>query len=83
MSKYIQPISSTWKNKHISDEKRYWNDSHSNLTEGNAGFTHLELIHGYCIKPETSEMLKKRFRAIVKVQNFSVFPAAQVTFGQC
>ena len=48
---------------------------------------------GYCIKPETSEM--SRFHAIVKVKNFTTFPAfptgasegllyaARVTIGQC
>ena len=28
-----------------------------------------------CIKPETSEMLIKHFHAIVKVKNFTAFPA--------
>ena len=36
-----------------------------------------------CIKPETSEMLRKRFCTIVKVQNFFMFPAARVTIGSC
>ena len=48
-----------------------------------------------CIKPEISEMQQKRFHAIVKVKNFTIFPvfptgasegllyAVRVTIGQC
>ena len=32
------------------------------------------LLH-LCLKPETSEMQQKHFHAIVKVKNFSTFPA--------
>ena len=67
MSKRIHPLSSTWKNKNISDDKK--NDSHSNLTKGSArsrrgaevveegakaSQTIMWLLY-LCIKPETSE----------------------------
>ena len=74
LSKYIQPISHSTPHERINTflmKKETTNNSHSNLTDGNAGFTRLELMScGYCIKPETSEMLRKRFCTIVKSAKF-------------
>ena len=46
MSKYIQPISHYPQHKRIKSFliKKYWNNSHSNLTEASAEFTRLESV---------------------------------------
>ena len=106
MSKHIQPISHYAPHERIKSFLIKRNNSHSNITEGSAqsrleaevveeGAKASQIIMWLlylCTKPKTSEMVQKRFYAIVKVTFFPRFLpelqegllyAARVTIGEC
>ena len=72
-------MSSTWKNKNISDIIKYWNNSHSNLTKASAGFTRLEAVpkndvtYSWCIRCPSHywAVLKNRYFRPCQVPNTS------------
>ena len=107
MSKHIQQVSHYAPHERIKTFLIKRNNSHSNLTEGSAqsrlgaevveeGAKASQIILYLCTKPKTSEMVQKRFHAIVEVKNFShvsrvscrnfengCYMQPGVTIGQC
>ena len=85
MDKHIQQVSHYAPHERIKTFLIKRNNSHSNLTEGSAqsrlgaevveeGAKASQIILYLCTKPKTSEMVQKRFHAIVEVKNFPTFP---------
>ena len=110
MSKHIQQVSHYAPNERIKTFLIKRNKSHSNLTEGSAqSRLEAELVEEsakasriimwilyLCSKPKTSEMVQKRFHAIVEVKKIShvsrvscgnfgkgCYMQPGVTIGQC